>query len=92
MRRYMAVMIRLRMSPAITTFLGLYLLKSHPTNGRDRKADREKIPSRKPICCGLPPRFLKYRESRISMVMEEKDIKTSNWMGSIPGANFIFLI
>jgi hypothetical protein len=71
MKRYMVVMIRLRMSPATTTFLGLYLLKSHPTNGRDTKADREKTPNKKPICCGLPPRFLKYRESRTSMATEE---------------------
>jgi hypothetical protein len=70
-RRYMAVMIRTRMSPDTTTFLGLYLLKSQPTKGRDKKADREKIPSKNPICRGLPPRCLKYTERRISMATEE---------------------
>jgi hypothetical protein len=80
------------MSPAFMTFLGLNLLKSQPPNGRDMNAAKAKIPIRKPICRGLPPRCSKKRERRSCRVIAEYDIKIRSWIFRIPGSNFFLLI
>jgi hypothetical protein len=58
-RGYKETETRKRKLPRMNIFLGFFISRSHPINGREKNEAKENRPIKKPICDGEPPIFLK---------------------------------